>query len=306
MVRLLSRQENEFKKGLSIIILCAGEGSRMQKHQESLPKPLKKIPYFNNIPIIQHTIKNLKECNIKDITIVAGHKGEQIEDYALKNFKDLKISNLNTYTKSIFSPFDLNEIGIDYRKGPLHSFITFLQMKKFWLISTYNVYIIIPGDTIYDPKIFNPIFRSVKEIFAKINYNPIIFYRKVTGAILKNKHKLSLNSTQKIISTVKLTRDGEELILKSIKKMDLNNINSNKTVFQVIPVFVFTENFLKDIYKEEIIKSMYTFRDLINYSVLNGIKINYAEIDQQFEFYDLDYEIDIKDMENSLKEKKEQ
>ena len=60
MGRQLLPQENNFPHEILVIILCAGEGTRFKKITKRIPKPLIKISALNNIPILQHLIKNLR------------------------------------------------------------------------------------------------------------------------------------------------------------------------------------------------------------------------------------------------------
>ncbi len=55
------------------VILAAGMGSRMKEMGEKIPKGFIQL---GNIPIIEHSLKALISCDIEEIIIVTGHKGE--------------------------------------------------------------------------------------------------------------------------------------------------------------------------------------------------------------------------------------
>lgn len=61
------------KYKLNIIILAAGQGTRMKS---SLPKVLHALAGF---PLVQHVINTSKELNPEEINVVYGHGGEQVQ-----------------------------------------------------------------------------------------------------------------------------------------------------------------------------------------------------------------------------------
>ena len=81
MGTLLSIIKNMEKLKLSIVILCAGEGTRLKKITKITPKPLLKIEALNNISILYFNIKNLLNFEIDKIAIVIGHLGVKISEY---------------------------------------------------------------------------------------------------------------------------------------------------------------------------------------------------------------------------------
>jgi hypothetical protein len=69
------------------IILAAGRGSRMGSLTNDLPKPLIQV---NGIPIIETSILNLIEVNIKNIYIVVGYKSHAF-DGLIKKYPFIKL-----------------------------------------------------------------------------------------------------------------------------------------------------------------------------------------------------------------------
>ncbi len=61
------------KTSLSVVVLAAGQGTRMKS---SLPKVLHCIA---GLPLVEHVIKDALELNASDIYVVYGHGGEQVQ-----------------------------------------------------------------------------------------------------------------------------------------------------------------------------------------------------------------------------------
>ena len=72
---------------MKAIILAGGQGTRLYPLTKKIPKLLIRI---GNKPIIEHQILLLKRHGIKEIWILLGHFGEQIEEY-LGNGKKWKV-----------------------------------------------------------------------------------------------------------------------------------------------------------------------------------------------------------------------
>lgn len=70
------------------VIMAGGQGTRLGNLVHEVPKPMVKV---NNVPILERQINTLKNCGIKDITLVIGYLGQVIQDY----FKDGKDFDVN-------------------------------------------------------------------------------------------------------------------------------------------------------------------------------------------------------------------
>jgi len=60
---------------MKAVILAAGQGSRMGKYTENLPKGMLR---FNGKSLLASQIETLREAGIDDITIVTGYRGQEI------------------------------------------------------------------------------------------------------------------------------------------------------------------------------------------------------------------------------------
>ncbi len=63
---------------MKVIILAGGKGRRLYPYTVVLPKPLMPI---GDLPILEVMLKQLKDCNLTDITIAVGHLGNLIQTY---------------------------------------------------------------------------------------------------------------------------------------------------------------------------------------------------------------------------------
>ncbi len=63
---------------MKVIILAGGKGRRLYPYTVVLPKPLMPIGDF---PILEVILRQLKKCNLVDITLAVGHLGNLIQTY---------------------------------------------------------------------------------------------------------------------------------------------------------------------------------------------------------------------------------
>jgi choline kinase len=80
---------------LKIVILAAGQGTRLRPLTDNKPKCMVK---YKNKPIIDHILDTVNKCNIQDVAIVNGYKKEILEEY-LKN-KSIKFFTNENFDKT--------------------------------------------------------------------------------------------------------------------------------------------------------------------------------------------------------------
>ena len=131
-----------FKKNLSVIILCGGKGKRLLPQTKKTPKPLIKI---NKKEILFHIIEHLKSYKLDDIILATGYK-----DSSFKKFQ-------NTYSKKF-------KIKIVY-SGVNSDILNRIQKCKSHLKE--NI-LICYGDTIVDLNI-DRLISFFKKDFNKIS-----------------------------------------------------------------------------------------------------------------------------------------
>ena len=67
-----------FKKNLTVIILCGGKGKRLLPQTKKTPKPLIKI---NKKEILFHIIEHLKSYKLDDIILATGYKDSSFKKF---------------------------------------------------------------------------------------------------------------------------------------------------------------------------------------------------------------------------------
>ena len=80
----MSKKILEFKKNLTILILCGGKGLRLRPVTKDIPKPLIKI---KNKSILENIINYFLKFKINDFIIATGYKHRIIDNFIKKNIK---------------------------------------------------------------------------------------------------------------------------------------------------------------------------------------------------------------------------
>ncbi len=93
----MSKKILEFKKNLTILILCGGKGLRLRPVTKDIPKPLVKI---KNKSILENIINYFLKFKINDFIIATGYKHKIIDNFIKKKYKKLKIKSINTGVNS--------------------------------------------------------------------------------------------------------------------------------------------------------------------------------------------------------------
>ncbi len=87
----------DFKKNLTILILCGGKGLRLRPVTKDTPKPLIKI---KNKSILENIIDYFLKFKIDDFIIATGYKHRVIEKFIKKKYKKINIKSVNTGVNS--------------------------------------------------------------------------------------------------------------------------------------------------------------------------------------------------------------
>ena len=78
-------------KGIKVVILCGGKGTRLREHTEYLPKPLLEI---GGRPILWHVMKIYSHYGFRDFILCLGYKSKAIKEFFVNyaNWRDADFS----------------------------------------------------------------------------------------------------------------------------------------------------------------------------------------------------------------------
>jgi len=284
MVILVSQLDKKFLEKITPVILCAGEWVRLKEITSKIPKPLILINALNNKPILRHTIDLLLRVGVNRIAIVKGYLGNKIDDF---------IDNLKQERIELKEKLVVVDALDQYKLGPLYSFLSITKTSN--LFHRNYLYLILPGDTIFEYELLNEIFSLLEENFKLKQKDPIIFFRQIKGSFLRQKEK----SEQ--ISCIDFEKISSKKFLKSIKQVKLSTISNSEFFNQIIPIFLFPWDFIQEIIKAEKEISVKTIREAVNHLIKQGNRIFAVKIDIKYNFYDVDNKFDLLELDKLKK-----
>lgn len=101
-------------KGIPVVILCGGLGTRLTEYTEIRPKPLVEV---GGKPILWHIMKHYSHYGFNEFYLAVGYKGEQIKRYFLDFYalgSDFTVSlsngNIETLNHSYSEPWRVHLI----------------------------------------------------------------------------------------------------------------------------------------------------------------------------------------------------
>ncbi len=276
---------------LSLIILCAGEGKRIQKFFPKIPKSLIKIKNLDK-SIVEYTITQFLNLNFNKIYLIYGYKA----NIFIKYIKDLESKNKidNFHLNNSIFPVNAEK---NYQKGPFHSFLEILNEPNF--IIDDNFFLLIPGDTIFENELLNSILGYIKEKIGKKINMPIIFYREFD----KNLKEIYKSKKCFSISVVNILKEKNNEFLKSIEQIDIKSNKLEKSIFQVIPIYFFPSKFLEEI-RDSIDINLDDYSNLtefINSVYLKENQVLTHEINKSLNFFEVDTIEDLQFLEANYK-----
>jgi len=278
----LSPLKNKFPARIIAIILGAGKGTRIEHVFPSTPKPLIKISSLGEVSVLDHLISTLLDLRIDLIEIIIGHLGYKIENH---------IRNLKEKDKNRYSNVGLIDSGQEYKKGSFFSFLSFSKnLSKYF---SRDLFLIIPGDTIFSKGIFVNIFHLIAENGNLFRKYPSIFYQDLKQNEVKPipKHSISILETF----------SGEKnFFLKKIVQID-NEIQNLDKIKQVVPIISFPYNFVITIIKQAKKMNVISIKDTLNFLIeTQDQKIMVYKLSSKYRFYDIDSESDLINLEKKV------
>ena len=278
----LSPPKTKFMENLTSVILCAGEGKRAKGIADDIPKPLIKVESLKNQSILTILISHLYRFGIKPIVIVTGYLSKQIE-------KDIISSQAkNTYKSETIIT---HNAGNRYKLGPLHSFLSITRNKQ--VFKTNELFLVIPGDTIFNYKIMKEILNLLKENYTKVNQNSIIFYRRTNKLALNKETEKFGPMRNKMLSCVRTKEKGSKQYVKEIFQRNINTLSNEEDFNQIIPMFIITYDYVKNFENLASKIKLNKIVDAINSSIKNEMEFLACRVKSDQNFYDIDTALDL-------------
>ena len=278
----MSPLNTNFMENLTIVILCAGEGKRAKGIADDIPKPLIKVESLKNQSILTILISQLYRFGIKSIVIVTGYLGKQIEEEII-----------SPQTKNLYKSetIIINSAGNRYKLGPLHSFLSITSNKR--VFKTNELFLVIPGDTIFDYKLIEEILNLVNENYTKVNQNSIIFYRR-TSKLALNKEIEKLGPIHnKMLSCVRTKEKGSKQYVTEIYQRNINSYSDEEEFNQIIPMFIITYDYVKNFESLASKIKLNKMVDAVNSSIKNEMEFLACGVKSNLNFYDIDTALDL-------------
>lgn len=143
---------------MKVIILGAGTGTRMSKYTKNKPKCL---IHFLGKSLLERQICILKNCGIKDISIVAGYQENKINIPNTKKYINVDFASNNMVASLFFAEKELNgEILIAY------------------------------SDILYEKKIIKKIMRSRADIGVAVDRDYFEYWQARNGNLMEDMESL--------------------------------------------------------------------------------------------------------------------
>ena len=278
----LSPPNTKLMENLTSVILCAGEGKRARGIADEIPKPLIKVESLNNQSILTILISHLYRFGIKPIVIVTGYLGKQIE----KDIISFQAKNLYK-SKTII----INSAENRYMLGPLHSFLSITKNKR--VFKTNELFLVIPGDTIFDYILIEEILNLLEENYSNGNQNSIIFYRRTTKLALNKETKKFGSKRNKMLSCLRTKEKGSKQYVKEIYQRNINTLLDEEEFNQIIPIFIITYDYVINFEKLVMKIKLNKIVDAVKSSINNDMEFLACGVNSAQNFYDIDTALDL-------------
>jgi NDP-sugar pyrophosphorylase family protein len=288
---LLLPHKNELMETITSIILCAGEGIRAKDIVDNTPKPLVKVKSLNNQSILSLIISNLVKLKLDQIIVVTGHLGEKIADFVNSSRMKDQFSLTNIL---------IHSSGVRYKLGPLYSFLSITTNNQ--IFKNDKIYMVFPGDTVFDYTLLKEILDLLLENYSQVIHNSIIFYRKIRADTLMKKVEKYSPNYEKSISCLKIEEKHSKSIVKKISQEKLSSISNEEVINQVIPIFTFSNEYVKNIRTLANPVRFRTIREVVNLMIEKKKQFYAVSVSSESNFYDIDTPLDLKILNEKKKD----
>jgi len=253
---------------MKAIILAAGQGTRLQKYTNKLPKGML---HFDGKTLIERQINNFRNAGIDDITIVTGYMADKINYEGIKTILNTNFNSTNMVESLFCAKKELNdEVVVSY------------------------------ADIIYEKNVLDGLINALGDIVLTIDKNWKTYWMIRYGSVSYDLESLALNNNGTIKELGGEVADADQIdaryvgLIKFTKKgiSTLKEVyHKNKILYWDVPWQVSGKTF-QNAYMTDIIQEV----------IDNGIAVNSFAINNGW--LEFDSNEDYEKMTELLKEKK--
>ena len=153
---------------------------------------------------------------------------------------------------------------------------------------------VFPGDTVFDFNLILEILNLLLENYSQVINRSIIFYRQIRTDVLKKKFEKYFPKYEKSISYLRIEEKDSIAIVKEISQEKLSSFSNQEVIQQVIPIFIFSNAYIKAIKDISSSANIRTIREVVNIMLERERLFFAVSVSPENNFYDIDIPLDLK------------
>lgn len=259
---------------MKVIILAAGQGTRLRPLTNDIPKCMVKL---NGKSLIERQLASIKACGVaeNDIYILTGYKEEKLHEL-FQNTKIHFISNPKYETTNMVC--------------------TLMCAKE--LFETESDIVVSYGDIVYTPQVFEKVLRSKEELSVIVDSGWLSYWSKRCEDPLSDAETLMKDEAGYLIEIGQKTQDIQKVQAQYIGLMRYKNEGVKKVLNICKEAERRTQQGKSLWHTDRTYEKMY-MTDMLQGLIDEGNKLKAVEIERGW--YEVDCESDLRLAESELK-----
>jgi hypothetical protein len=173
----------------------------------------------------------------------------------------------------------------------LHSFLSITKNKR--IFKTNKLFLVIPGDTIFDFKLIVEVLDLLKENYSKVNQKSIIFYRKTNKLAIYEETEKFGPIGNNMLSCIRTKEKGSKQYVEDIYQRNIDSLSNGEEFNQIIPIFIITYDYVKNFENLASKIKLNKIVDAVNSSIKNRMEFLACRVNSEQKFYDIDTALDL-------------
>lgn len=166
---------------MRILILCAGQGTRLRPLTDDRPKCM--VPLLGK-PMLEHQLETIRRCGITDVSLVTGYAADSLASYGTRSFHNAEYARTNMVV-SMFCAADLFDDKDD-------------------LIVSYS-------DIVYEPRVLQALIANRSDIATVVDDNWRALWETRSDDPLSDAETLKLKADGTLAEIGKKTTDINDI-----------------------------------------------------------------------------------------------